>query len=177
MGMNLTALDEVIEARHTLHGGGKGAPIKLSDGSREGAALNKACVVLLSAELQSYVENAFISCSNKAFRKILTGQELVNYRATWSRWGNPNPANITALFRRIGMNDVLDELRWQGQSNLRLRTALDNINQVRNCIAHGSEIRVKNKPFSLQLIKISGWRNVMFQFGERFETHALDKIP
>lgn len=176
MPLSLTALDEVINARVSLHGGGRGAPAKLGDGTREGLALNKACIVLLSAALQSYVEDVFLECSFKAFGRTLVNDELKNYRATWSRWGNPNPNNITTLFRRLGVDDVLEGLKWQKQSTLQLKNTLDAINQVRNCIAHGSDIKVDKKDFPLHLARIRRWRNTCDQFGARFGDHAKAKI-
>ncbi len=176
MALSLTALDEVINARMSLHGGGRGAPIKLGDGSREGLALNKACVVLLSASLQSFVEDVFLTCSFKAFGRALLDDELKNYRATWSRWGNPNPSNVTTLFRRLGVDEVLSGLSWQKQSTTQLKRTLDAINQVRNCIAHGSDITIDKAEFPLHLAKIRRWRNTCEQFGARFEAHAEAKI-
>jgi hypothetical protein len=176
MALSLTALDEVINARISLHGGGRGAPAKLGDGSREGLALNKACVVLLSAALQSYVEDVFLICSFKAFGRTLIDDELKNYQATWSRWGNPNPGNITTLFRRLGVDDILAGLSWQKQSTAQVKNTLDAINQVRNCIAHGSDIKVNKKDFPLHLAHIRRWRNSCEQFGARFDDHAASKI-
>lgn len=174
--LNLQSVDELIAARQNLHGGHVGAPVILADGNREGAALNRACVVLLSATLQAYVSDVFVSCSNKTFGRELQGEELSNYRATWNRWGNPNPANITQLFRRLGINDILDGLSWQRQSTKALKKNLDQLNQVRNRIAHGQELMVDGASFSLTLNRILRWRNVSEKFGEYFEGHALTKF-
>ncbi len=176
MAINLTALNEVIAARKDLHGGTVGAPVKLEDGSKQGLALNKACVVLLSSTLQAFVEEVFLDCSNKAFGKNLAGDELKNYRATWSRWGNPSDKNITALFRRLGVDDVFTGLSWQGQGTPALKKNLDRINQVRNKIAHGSAITVDGSPFPLHLYQIEKWRNIADTFGGKFPGHAMDKI-
>ena len=170
--LSLYALDEVISARRSLHGGTRGAPVKLTNGSREGDALNRACVVLLSSSLQSYVQDVFLDCSFRAFGRDLQGSALKNYKNTWSRWGNPNPSNIIILFRRLGIDDVFDGLSWQGQATPTLKENFDRINQIRNSIAHGGEIRVNNEPYSLQLNNITRWRNIAEQFGVRFETHA-----
>lgn len=175
--LSLRALDEVINARKNLHGGEAGAPVKLADGAREGEALNRACVVLLSASLQSFVEDCFIECSNKAFGHVLADAELKNYRNTWNRWGNPNPDNIVNLFRRLGVDDIFDGLSWQKQNTLSLRKNLNTINQIRNDIAHGAvALNVDGSEYSLRLSLISRWRNVAYQFGERFDTHALREI-
>lgn len=174
--LNLGLVDELISARKDLHGGNPGAPKKLNDGGLEGAAINRACVVLLSATLQEYVSEVFIRCSNKAFKRELQGLELKHYRATWDQWGNPNPANTIKLFRRLGVDDIFAGLSWQGQSTDTLKKNLDTINQVRNRIAHGGEISVNGIVSPLRLNHISRWREVSKTFGERFEVHALDKF-
>ncbi|TGS48521.1 MULTISPECIES: hypothetical protein [unclassified Mesorhizobium] len=174
--LSLTLVDEVIQARKTLHGGTKGAPIKLEDGVREGKALNSACIVMLSSALQAFVEDVFQACSEKAFGRKMTEAELKAYRATWSRWGNPSDTNIIQLFLRLGVTDVFDGLSWQGQTSTMLKKNLNRLNQVRNRIAHGQIIAVDGEPFSLALSAISRWRNVASQFGQRFEAHALAKI-
>lgn len=175
--LNLVPLDELITARKTLHGGTRGAPIKLADGTREGDALNRACVVALSGALQCFVEDVFVECSNKQFGKILAGDELLRYRKTWARWGNPDPDNITKLFRRIGVDNVLLGLSWPKQTTETWKNNLKKVNQIRNCIAHGKEIRVDGNPYALHLSVISRWRKSAEQFGNRFQAHAEAKIP
>lgn len=86
MPIDLNSVDELIAARKELHGGERGAPLALTDGGHEGAALNRACVVMLSAALQAHVGEVFSSCSNKAFGRVLADDELKAYRGTWSRW-------------------------------------------------------------------------------------------
>ena len=54
--LNFTYVDELIGVCQTLHGGNRGASKKVEDGSRKGALLNRSCIVLLSAQLQSYVQ-------------------------------------------------------------------------------------------------------------------------
>ena len=176
MTLSLTLVDELIAARKNLHGGTRGAPKRLDDGSHEGRALNRACVVMLTSAMQAYIEEVFMTCSEKAFGRVLINDELRDYSNTWSRWGNPSDDNIVRLFRRLGIHDVLDGLSWQGQANLTLRKNLRTMNQVRNRIAHGQEIRVDGNEFSLPLNKIERWRNVCKTFGERFEGHALRGI-
>lgn len=176
MPLSLTLINELTAARKTLHGGNVGAPRRLVDGNHEGAALNRACVVMLSSALQAFVGDVFLACSQKAFGRVLTAAEVKTYNATWNRWGNPSDTNITALFLRLGVTDVFDGLSWQGQSTKALKANLDVINQVRNKIAHGQPIQVNGSPYPLRLSGITRWRNIAEQFGNRFETHALAKI-
>ncbi len=176
MALLLTYVDELITARKNLHGGNVGAPRKLVDGGHEGSALNRACVVMLTSALQAYVGEVFVTCSEKAFGRSLSDDDLKLYSKTWDRWGNPSAKNITQLFQRLGVKDVFEGLSWQKQNTQTLRKNLDTINQVRNKIAHGQVITVDGKPYSLQIATISRWRKVLEQFGTRFEEHALGKI-
>lgn len=174
--LSLTAVDELIAARKGLHGGAQGAPRVLRDGSREGRAINQACVLMLSATLQSYVEDVFIECSEKAFSRQLQSSDLEKFRNSWKMWGNPSADNVTSLFNRLGVADVFEGLSWQRQSTQSLKTNLNTINQVRNRIAHAQEIRVDNRPYALRLSGITRWRNTIEQFGKRFSKHALAKF-
>ena len=176
MPLSLAFVDELIAARRNLHGGGRGAPRQLEDGAHEGRALNHACVVMLTAAMQTYVGDVFLMCSEKAFGRVLADGERKDYAKTWSRWGNPSDENIILLFRRLGIHDVFDCLSWQKQSTKTLKKTLNTINQVRNKIAHGQIIKVDNKPFNLTLNDIQRWRRVCGTFGNRFEAHALAKI-
>lgn len=174
--LSLALVDELIDARRNLHGGERGAPRRLVDGSHEGRALNRACVVMLTSAMQAYVGDVFLACSEKAFGRALSDSERTDYAKTWSRWGNPSDANIINLFRRLGIQDVFHDLSWQGQSTTTLKANLNKINQVRNKIAHGQEIRVDGQAFALTLNNILRWRQVCGTFGDRFEAHALAKI-
>lgn len=174
--LSLALVDELISARKNLHGGSPGAPRRLEDGSHEGKALNRACVVMLSSSLQAFVGDVFLASSEKAFGRQLNADERKAYKETWSRWGNPSDDNIIALFRRLGVHDVFEGLSWQRQSTGTLKSNFDKINQVRNRIAHGQEITVNGDPYPLRLNDITRWRNIAENFGDRFERHALNKI-
>ncbi|WP_152559468.1 HEPN domain-containing protein [Paenirhodobacter enshiensis] len=176
MPVSFAFVDEIIKVREDLHGGKPGAPQKMADGSYEGRALNRACVVMLTSAMQAYVGEVFLECSEKAFGRVLSDTDLKDYRQTWSRWGNPSDANIIGLFRRLGIQDVFDGLSWQGQSTETLKTTLNTMNQVRNKIAHGQDIQVNGKHFSLTLSQVRRWRQICKTFSKKFGDHALDKI-
>ena len=175
MPLSLVLVDELISARKNLHGGSRGAPVRLGD-FQEGAALNRACVVMISSALQAFVGDVFYTCSEKAFGRTLNVDEEKAYRGTWKNWGNPSDTNIVKLFLRLGVVDVFEGLSWQRQSTDSLKKNLDRINQVRNRIAHGLEITVDGDPFALRLSDVSRWRNIAEQFGSHFEAHATGKV-
>jgi hypothetical protein len=111
--LNLTSIDELISVRQTLHGGSRGAPKKVRDGSREGASINRSCIVLLSALLQSYLQEVFAVSAKKALPTLAADLVWKAYWAQMKGWGNPNADNANDLFPKIGVHDVFDGLRWQ----------------------------------------------------------------
>jgi hypothetical protein len=174
--LDLGYVDEIIAARRRLHGGGKGAPPLVGPKVREGESLNRSCVVMLSAQLQGYIEEVFKSCAVKAIPALATDAVWVAYWKQLDRWGNPNPGNIKNLFLRLGVTDVLGGLSWNNCTNNAVRLRLDHLNQIRNDIAHGGALRVDNTAYSLTLVKAKAFRDFSHQFGQRFEAHALAKV-
>ena len=174
--LDLGYVDEMVDARRLVHGGGRGAPPLAENGQREGASLNRSCIVLLSAQLQGYVEEVFEVCAKQAIGKL---QNPVLWEAYWKqleRWGNPNPGNVNALFLRIGIRDVLAGLNWQKCNNSTVKKKLDHLNQIRNDIAHGGEITVDGKVENLTLASVERYRDFVAAFAQRFEAHARGKV-
>jgi hypothetical protein len=138
--LNLAAVDELIKLRQAQHGGSRGAP-PIVGGIRVGAAVNKSCILMLSALLQGYVEDVFVQVSRRKFKTTLkTDDDLKIYRRTLFRWGNPSSENVTSLFRRLGIIDVFDGLSWQKMTATNIKSKLDKINELRNKIAHGQPL-------------------------------------
>lgn len=136
-------------------------------------AINEAAVVLLSSTLQTFFEGVFVECSEKLFRRKLSGLELKDYMETWSRWGNPSPANIKRLYRRLGIPDVLQDLGENGLIKEDFRSGLDEINQVRNRIAHGNCPTINGQPVSISLSRLRGWIQISKTGSKNFRFHAL----
>ena len=138
VAFDLHYVDEIISVRKQQHGGLRGAPA-VTNGYRQGESLNRSCMVMLSALLQGYIENVFVAASARAMPRLARSGAVEQYRRTFRRWGNPSPANIVALFQRIGITDVLDGLSWRNCANQTVRSRLDHLNQIRNGIAHGNQ--------------------------------------
>ncbi|USA39754.1 HEPN domain-containing protein [Pelagerythrobacter marinus] len=167
----LTFVDEVIEVRKEKHGGRRGAPYVRDDGSREGQALNRAAIALLSATLQTFCEDVFFETSRAVLN--MTDQQLEDYRSLYDRWGNPGSGNIKTHFRRLGIPDVIDGLSWQKSSSETIKRKLDDLNQLRNGIAHGREqLVIRGSNVSLSLAIVINYRNFVDQFGRRFQAHV-----
>lgn len=176
MPLEEIAINELIAARRALHGPNRGRPNNDIDGQPKGRALNRACVVMLGAELQREVERVFFLCAERVFRRQLSDDEKRTFGKTWERWGNPSADNIIRLFNRLGCVNVFDGLSWRGMTTANLRGKLNGWNEVRNDIAHGTPLRMAGADFSLTLAKFENWKKVAVQFGNRFEAHALSKF-
>jgi hypothetical protein len=169
--IDLAPVDELIQVRQAQHGGFRGAPLVVG-GARVGAAINKSCILMLSALLQGHVEDVFLYFSQRLFSNLRTDENVRRYRATLFRWGNPSSQNITSLFMRLGIIDVFDGLSWQRTRAETIKAKLDQINELRNKIAHGQPL-----PQSVSLSQVRNLRDFVENFGERFARHVRGKFP
>ncbi len=102
--IDLQYVDELLQARRALHGGGQGAP-PIVNGTRQGAALNRSCVLMISGLLQGHVEEVFFEVSQEKLG--LSAAQMANYRDLYDRFGNPSPQTVRTHFRRLGVPDIL----------------------------------------------------------------------
>lgn len=168
--LDLHYVNELIEVRQDQHGGGPGAP-EIINGHRVGQSINRSCVVMLSALLQSFVEETFDELSAELLDIEDAARDM--YRKSFSRWGNPSEANIKTLFQRLGVVDVFEDLSWQRITNDRIRSNLRQLNEIRNQIAHGRrDLRWQNRRYSLSLAEAVRLRNFVRTFADRFPLHA-----
>ena len=168
--LNLHYVNELIEVRQEQHGGNQGAPY-IVNGHRVGASLNRSCVVMLSALLQSFVEEVFFETSVELLGIEDNAQSV--FRKSFSRWGNPSDQNVRALFNRLGIGDVLADLSWRGCRRGRVNENLRQLNELRNQIAHGGQyLRWQNRPYSLSLAEAVRLRDFAQRFGDYFPAHA-----
>jgi hypothetical protein len=169
--LNLQPVDELIAVRKQQHGGGRGAP-PIIGRERQGAVINKSCVLMLSALLQGYVEDVFVYASKRLFKTLKGDEVIARYTDTYFRWGNPNNGNIRRLFQRIGIHDVFEGLGWPKCNSTMINKKLQLINEARNKIAHGQPL-----PETMSLAKVQNLRNFADQFGQRFAAHVQSKLP
>jgi len=147
--IDLAPLNELIAARRS----------QWEDiGTPQTLALNKSCILILSALLQGYIEEVFftISC---CLLVHLNQQDLEAYRKSIGHWGNPSAENIERLFMRVGVGKIIDKIRWQRTDAKKIRTRLQLLNDQRNAIAHG-----KIPKGSLKLSSIESLRDFTEQF-------------
>lgn len=176
--IDLHYVNELIEVRQDQHGGARGAP-PIVNGHRIGASINRSCIVMLSALLQSYVEEEFKEAARRRFPTL--NANLKAFEAYWKQmkgWGNPSDSNIRHLFLKIGVPDVLDGMTWQRTDAERIRFKLRELNEIRNQIAHGTrQLTINQQAYSLDLAKVVAFRNFVEQFAVRFTTHVAATVP
>jgi hypothetical protein len=181
--IDLHYVDELIRVRAMQHGGARGAPL-IVGGHRVGTSINRSCIVMLSALLQSHVEDVFKDSARRAFPRL--DDDADAFEAYWKQmknWGNPSGDNIKNLYLKLGVPNVLETLSWRGLSSSSVIKKLNDLNQIRNQIAHGGRSRLQLKDqngrqqaYSLTLAKVSGFREFAFNFGNRFSRHVLPLV-
>ena len=171
----LNDVDELLRAHSLVTGGGPGAP-PITNGARVGASLLRAATTMISAALQTEIEDVFKKALPLTFDHF-DGDERERYWQDCKKsWGNPNPANVRTLFFRLGFSDALDGLSWQKCNNASVVSTLDAINQVRNRIAHGQPLTVNGIPFRLTRPVVSRWRAFGGVFIARFQPLILEQF-
>ncbi len=171
----LDDVDELLRAHRLVTGGNPGAP-PITNGARVGASLLRAATTMISAALQTEVEDVFKEALPLTFDHFNAAERERYWKDCKKNWGNPNPENIRSLFFRLGFSDALDDLRWQKCSNAKVTSTLDAINQVRNRIAHGQPLTVDGQSFRLTRPIVSGWRAFAGVFMVRFRPFILDQF-
>lgn len=131
----------------------------------------------MSAVIQSFVEDVFLEASRRVLTPLGRIGDISKYQKSYNRNGNPNPDNMTRLFLRLGIEDVLDGLSWRNCTNETVRRKLNHLNQLRNDIAHGNAVlRVDGREVQLRQSMVTNYRNFAEQFGNRFEAHVMGKL-
>jgi hypothetical protein len=159
--IDLAPLDELIAARRS----------QWKDvGTPQTLALNKSCILTLSALLQGYIEEVFFTVSSHLLLH-LDDEDLDAYRQSVGNWGNPNPGNIERLFMRIGVARVIDKVTWQPTNAKKIKTKLALLNEQRNKIAHGKEPKG-----SLKLSDIERMRDFVEQFSINLNRYLANRF-
>ncbi|EKS34336.1 HEPN domain-containing protein [Afipia broomeae] len=169
--LNLESVDELIQVRKLQHGGGRGAPPKLPGGERVGAAINKSCIFMLSALLQTYIEEVFMLASKGLFKSLSVASAEKSYRNTINRWGNPSDRNIQHLFLRLGAFDIFEGLMVQKRDASSIKAALKELNELRNRIAHGKPMKG-----TISLQEVIGFRDFVSAFSKEFAGHVYKTL-
>lgn len=169
--LNLKGVDEVIEARQLLHGGKKGAPKKGIDNTREGAALNRAAMVMLAASLEDFIKDEYERFVRRKFKNSLTESGFESFFKASKPPRTTDLKQVEDAFLRIGHEAVVDGLSWQKCANATVRKKFREINQIRNRAAHGAALQVDQKDYNLNTSIVIMFRDFAKVFGEKFPAH------
>lgn len=93
----LDDVDEILRAHQLVTGGARGAP-PIANGARVGASLLRAAVTMISAALQTEVEETFKAALPLSFEHFTTDEQDRYWQDCKKSWGNPNPQNVRTLF-------------------------------------------------------------------------------
>jgi len=162
LNVRLSDVDELITAHEALTGGGRGRPA-----ARQGAAVTKAAIVLLTAIFEAFVEDIFERATVDIFPNLANAERRDFLRATSGRLNSVSVKNVNFLYAQVGYPFILDDLSWRGFSNANLKTSIDAMVAARNKIAHGGVPNVT-------LSSLRRWKNMVGAFSQRFEDLVLD---
>jgi hypothetical protein len=129
---NLSDVEEIIKAHENLTGGGKGKPA-----GGQGAALTRAGVVLLSAAMESFVEELFKEAAGILYSKMSPEKQKTLFKQTAGRLNNADELKTNLLYFNLGCPWVLSKIRWPKFSNEAFIKSLKSLIESRGYIAHG----------------------------------------
>lgn len=160
----LKDVDELIAAHAALTGGGRGRPA-----ARQGAAISRAGIVLLSAATEAYVEDLFEEAAALIFAAMPAEDRERLYKNTSRKLNNADVHKTELLFFNIGMPWCFGGIAWKKFPNQTVRKEINKLIETRGGIAHGRPIEVR-----LQMLK--RWKNMVEMLVPRLETKVADHV-
>jgi hypothetical protein len=160
----LRDVDEIVTAHFVLTGGHRGRPAL-----RQGAALTRAGVVLLAAAMEAFVEDLFEE-SARLLMPTRTADELNQlFENTSKRLNVADVHKTNLLYFNLGIQWVLERIRWQKFSNKSFQKTLNKLVETRNQIAHGSQPGVR-------LQSLRKWRGFVLRYSQKLEEAMSARI-
>jgi hypothetical protein len=163
-----SALDEIENAHRSVGGTGPGRRTTTQQ-------INQAYALLLSSQFQGFCRDLhtegakhFVTSITDVWLGLMLGNNLI-FNRKLDR-GNPNPGNIGSDFNRF--NFVFWTLvEAQHPRNFQRRTALEELNEWRNAIAHHdfSTAMLRGGRPALQLSQVQSWRKACDGLVESFD--------
>lgn len=164
LNTRLRDVDELIMAHTRVTGGVRGRPAE-----RQGAAITRAGVVLLSAATEAFVEDLFEEAATIIFAGM-AGEDLDRlFKNTSKRLNNADVHKTEMLFFNLGFPWILHEISWRKYPNRQLRCDLDELIKTRGSIAHGRSVTVR-------LQRLRRWRNMIDMLATRFEQKVAEQL-
>lgn len=167
------ALDEIENAHRSVGGSGPGRRYATQQ-------INHAFAMLLSSQFQGFCRDLHTECTASLVASISPAAVQTSLISVYSLnraldRGNPTPGNIGADFGRFGFRfweavDLLDP-----RHALR-RSALAEMNEWRNAIAHQDFDPTKLGSASLRLERVRSWRTICHVLAGAFDMAMRDRL-
>jgi hypothetical protein len=160
----LKDVEELIMAHGVVTGGGRGRPAQ-----RQGAAITRSGIVLLSAATEAFVEDLFEEAASIIFWDMAEDERIHLFRNTSRKLNNADTHKTELLYFNIGLPWILKDISWKKYPNHVLRGDLNKLIDARNKIAHGHGENVR-------LSMLRRWKNMIEMLAPRLEEKVLDHV-
>lgn len=166
LGSRLRDFDELMAARDLVCPDGRGRPQE-----RQGAAIIRASVVLLSAAFEAYVEELYEEAVDLLFAEASARDRKALKEDTSQRLNNASTFKVNRLFFNVGIPWIMQRqrMRWQKFSNESVRTELDRIIRIRNQVAHGESPTIRKNT-------AKRWKGVVERLADRLDLIVSDEV-
>jgi hypothetical protein len=160
------ALDDIETAHAGIGGTGRARQLATQQ-------VNRAYVVILSAEFQGFCRDLHTECIDRISRAVPAPlQPVLDREFRFNRSldrGNPNPASIGSDFGRFGF-DFWPEVLGLDSHASDYRTNLETLNTWRNAIAHNDFAPTRFTTTILLVSQVREWRRSCNQLSHLFDT-------
>ena len=162
----LRDFDELIHARDTICPNGAGRPAQ-----RQGAAIIRAGVLILSAAFEAYAEDVYEEAVDLVYVQWPESKRKELKKDTSQKMNNASVYKLNNLFIHIGVPWIMDsqKLRWQKFSNSSVQDTLGQLISARNKIAHG-------RPKTVQKPTAKKWRNFVSKLADKIDLVVADRV-
>ena len=164
LNTRLKDVDELIAAHTAVTGGGRGRPAK-----RQGAAITRAGVVLLSAATEAFVEDLFEDAAAQIFAGMPPAELDKLFKNTSRRLNNADVHKTEMLYFNLGMPWALHGIKWKKFRNDTLLLELNRLIETRGSIAHG-------RGGTVGLHTLRRWKNMVEMLAPRLEAKVADHV-
>lgn len=162
----LKDFDELMLARDLVCPDGRGRKRE-----RQGAAILRSSVVLLSAAFEAYVEEVYEEAVDLVFATVSSGQRNALKNDTSGNLHNATTAKVDRLFFHLGLPWIMrhQRIRWQKFSNDKVRSELDRIVRTRNEVAHGKSPHIRKST-------AKRWKGVIERLADRIDAIVASHV-
>lgn len=138
---------------------------KGSKGPTNGIAVaRRSAVLLLNAHFEAYLEDVMQEALT-AINPQLTSSQLARNFTT------PRPQNVDKFFTLLGIEGISKQISWEKASNKAVRGALNELQDLRNEVAHGTTAKGQVKKS-----QVTRFKNFAVGFCERVDRIVGEQV-